>query len=359
MYLISLRDMIGQGSSKLPHPDLQGPRIRTDEAYVKSLIDLMENNWLNPLSPDESDLVSMSTGTMAPPAVVKDLLGALEVGEEAYQTFKQTRLDDDPPSVKFHDKMTKQILKTFSTIGTKTARTKGQNVVLTADRNLFSQMILVAESRSVNMKDVMAHPLCPLPWGLANADGSLRKTNKAAFARELEKDVSPVEAIPTPSTCIIGGMGLVQMMNGNNKPFAQLAESVLAMVLYVGGQSGRVDVVFDVYRQPSIKDSERLNRCASTTVQYTCLARGHNIQQWRKFLSSSFNKSSLIKFLVCEWKGQRYRDKLQGKALYVSCEETCFKMTANEWVEVAELQYTQEEADIRLLLHALHAARTG
>ena len=34
-------------------------------------------------------------------------------------------------------------------------------------------------------------------------------------------------------------------------------------------------------------------------------------------------------------------------------------MTADEWVEVTELQSTQEEADTSLLLHALHAARTG
>ena len=307
VYLRTLRGMIGQGRSKLSHPDLQGPRIRKNEADVKSLIDMMENSWLNPLSPDEADLVSLSTDTMAPPAVAKDLLRALEVGEEAYQTFKQTRLDDDPPSVKFHDKLTKQRLKTFSTIGTKTAPTKGQNVVLKADRNLFSQMILVAESRSVNMKDVIAHPLGPLPWALAHSDGSLRKTNKAALARELEKNVYPAEAIPTPSTCIIDGMGLVQMMNGNNKTFAQLAESVLAMVL----------------------------------------------------LWSSFNKTSRIKFLVGEWRGQRYRDMLQGKALHVTCEETCLKMTVDEWVEVTELQSTQEEADTRLLLHALNAARTG
>ena len=45
-------------------------------------------------------------------------------------------------------------------------------------------------------------------------------------------------------------------MNGNNNRFAQLVDSVLFMVLYVGGQSGRVDVVFEVFRQPSIKDSE-------------------------------------------------------------------------------------------------------
>ena len=34
-------------------------------------------------------------------------------------------------------------------------------------------------------------------------------------------------------------------------------------------------------------------------------------------------------------------------------------MTADEWVEVAELQSTQEEAETILFLHALHAARTG
>ena len=50
---------------------------------------------------------------------------------------------------------------------------------------------------------------------------------------------------------------------------------------------------------------------------------------------------------------------LDGNALYVTCKYTCFKMTADEWVEVAELQSTQEEAYTILLLHALHAARTG
>ena len=34
-------------------------------------------------------------------------------------------------------------------------------------------------------------------------------------------------------------------------------------------------------------------------------------------------------------------------------------MNADEWVEVAELQSTQEEADTRFVFQALHAARTG
>ena len=82
----------------------------------------MENNWLNPLSPDESYLISLFTGTVAPPAMVKDLLRAFDVGEEAYQTFKWNGLDNDPPSVKFRDKTATQRLKTFSTMSTKTFR---------------------------------------------------------------------------------------------------------------------------------------------------------------------------------------------------------------------------------------------
>ena len=46
--------------------------IRKAEADIKSLIDMMENNGLNTLSPVESGLVSLSTGTVAPPAIVMD-----------------------------------------------------------------------------------------------------------------------------------------------------------------------------------------------------------------------------------------------------------------------------------------------
>ena len=73
--------MIGRCSSKLHHPDRRGPMIRKDEADIKSMIDMMENNWLNSLSPGESDLVSLSTGSVTPPAMVKDLLRAFEVRE--------------------------------------------------------------------------------------------------------------------------------------------------------------------------------------------------------------------------------------------------------------------------------------
>ena len=86
--------------------------------------------------------------------------------------------------------MSKLKLKTFSDIRKKShTQSHAKEVVLKADRKLFGQMILVAESRKLHMSDVLAHPLGPLPWALANGDRSLRKTNKAALAREMEKNV--------------------------------------------------------------------------------------------------------------------------------------------------------------------------
>lgn len=154
-------------------------------------------------------------------------------------------------------------------------------MVLRADRKLFGQMILVAESRKLHKSDVLAHPLGPLPWALANGDGSLRKTNKAALARELEKNVTTAEKIPELSATLIDGMSLIQKLKGNDKTFSQLADTALTHVLHEGANSRRINVIFDVYKETSIKDPERANRGAGTGIQFRNLASGHSIQQWR------------------------------------------------------------------------------
>ena len=146
-YLRQLRDMVGRSESRVNHPDLQSPRIRRDEADIQSLVELMETCWLNPFSPDHTEFVSLSTATVVPTDVASDLLNAYKIGEEAYQAFKQERLESNPPTTQFHDKMTKKKLKTFSDIQKK-PRNQGQakQLALKTDRNLSGHMILVAES---------------------------------------------------------------------------------------------------------------------------------------------------------------------------------------------------------------------
>ncbi|KAJ8344889.1 hypothetical protein SKAU_G00290820 [Synaphobranchus kaupii] len=69
--------------------------------------------------------------------------------------------------------------------------------------------------------------------------------------------------------------------------------------------------------------------------------------------------AKLAEFLLEEWKLPTKRKKLGSKILYVTCKETCYKLTADTCMEVSELHSTQEEADTRMLLQALHAAKSG
>lgn len=85
--------------------------------------------------------------------------------------------------------------------------------MLKADHKLLRHMFLIASSRNLDLREVLQHPLGPLPWALANSDGTMKTTNKAALARNVEKRAPPAEKIPNPSACIIDGMALVHKVS--------------------------------------------------------------------------------------------------------------------------------------------------
>ena len=250
-----------QTSSKLTHADLHVSRIERDHRDIELLIGILEHGWINPVSGDQFDLVNNSIGKLAQTSIVKDIQIAYYVGQKAYKEFMKTGIDSNPPIVKFYDKIAKFGLKTFSAMTKKETlgKASGTEITLQADRNLFGHMILAAESQTLNLKDVRAHPLGPIPWALATPDGSLRKTNKAKFGKVVLQNTGVANFIPTPSACIIDGMGLIEQMRGDNQTFAELARHALLLVLHEGTASQRIDIVFDVYRELSIKTSEQYN----------------------------------------------------------------------------------------------------
>lgn len=149
MYLRQLRGMVGlDGLQQLNHPDLQPPKIMKNEA-VESFMDLMENSWINPLASDQSDLINLATGITAPPDVITDLK-IHEVGEEAYQNFKNAHLENGPPTVKFYEIMKKQNLTTFYHIQRNQIdeKTQGKQLVLKSNKNLFKHMITCTQTKN-------------------------------------------------------------------------------------------------------------------------------------------------------------------------------------------------------------------
>ena len=89
-------------------------RIESGPRDMELLIGIIERGWINPMSGDQPNLVSISTGKLAAPSIAKCIQMAHDVGQKSYQEFMKTRLDSNPPIVKFYEMIAKLGLKTFS-----------------------------------------------------------------------------------------------------------------------------------------------------------------------------------------------------------------------------------------------------
>ena len=163
----------------------------------------------------------------------------------------------DPPAKKFHDSMKTNMLKTFSNMSKKKeVKSSGRVTILKVDRSLFGRIIV----RNLQMDDIPSHHIGPLPWALATADRLLRKNNKASLAATLQKNVKVVEQLPGNSASVIDRMNVVQRVKGDQVTFGDVATTVFSKALREGVESDRIDVVFDSYRDNSIKNCERILR---------------------------------------------------------------------------------------------------
>ena len=104
-------------------------------------------------------------------------------------------------------------------------------------------------------------------------------------------------------------MNLVQKVHGDNKTFAEVSEAIFMSALHTGTESSRIDVVFDVYLDESVKNAGRVNHGSDSGILFSNIIAGHKVKQWRHLLSSSKSKSNLIKFLTQDWQKQSPRTK--------------------------------------------------
>ena len=150
-------------------------------------------------------------------------------------------------------------------------------------------------------------------------------------------------------------MALLHKINAEKKTFGDLAEIVFALALKDGTHSDRIDMIFDVYKDISIKNAER-NERSSSDVFLDNILSGQKIMRWRSILGCPNAKTSVIKFLCDEWKKPSYLTKVGDKVMYIACQEDCVKIDREGTLHIPELATSQEEADTWILLHAKHAS---
>ena len=109
-------------------------------------------------------------------------------------------------------------------------------------------MTVIAQTRSMDMQEVLKYPLGLLPWSLASTDGTIAKTVKSKLAELVEKNVSSLDEEHRENQWILDAMALLQslMHIPFSGPFSGLAKIVLIKVLHTAKRALRIDFICDL-----------------------------------------------------------------------------------------------------------------
>ena len=148
-----------QGRSQY-HKENRSSRIKRDEDDVTKITEVIEG-WRNPFEASD-ELVVLSSGRVADENVKQDLLTAKEKGRLAFQTFVNERLVTNAKG--FFDTFTKLKLGSFRDAQKKTSVKAGtKNIIIKADRNLFARLLVIGQSRKVDLRELLTLSLVHSP----------------------------------------------------------------------------------------------------------------------------------------------------------------------------------------------------
>ena len=229
------------------------------------------------------------------------------------------------------------------------AQTKGT-------RDMFGRLLFLSIQRQIDIRSVFQYPLLPEPVCFAHPDGSIRNSPKSKVFHFLKTKVTSTP--PTPvKTVIVNGMFLLRASIGKCATYQALARRILQDALKL--TSYRIDICFDVYESPSIKDVERKVRGDENTIRIFSIGPKHKIEGNIKELRQLSNyKNELLPFLYNEYQDPSYAPLIDDKIFYCAINNLYMKFYSVDNIlnfeEVPNLFGSHHEADTRVIFHATH-----
>ena len=340
-------------------------RIARDEKDVQVILDQLK--LFNPFGQDTEDLLCISTNDVAPSDITEDLLTVQQRGKKKMREILENRLGENPQQP-FRSVLKKNKSKTFSSMHLIQVKTStGQSSTIKADRDLFKRLFsAVTSGRTVNVSMLLTHELASVPLSLASFDRNLRPTDKAVLSHILTDSLKHTELPPssTRTSTLIDGMALVQAIGKPTtaKTFGDLANIFCISVFkHFSETCKRIDLIFDTYRQKSIKANTRERRTSKNRKICRIIDTG-SVQiptSWSDFIGLPENKINLVKFLTKELLRQcGHLTDDQELVIAGGCETPDLVVSSVTGI-LHHLCSTHEEADTRIVLHANDAVSKG
>ncbi len=350
------------GEDEDNHKDCLPSRLRRDNDDVIQLVDQFQRYHVFQLE-SMYDSVSLTTGDVASEDILNDLTHAEESGKQMVTELVKTRMST--MNTNFHNSLAKRKLKTFSNLyRTESKLGKLKSRCVKPDRDIFCRIIVSMDSgREVNIDGLLQKELCAVPLSLATTESVLRPTSKADLATILQAGAKETGLSPSlVSTCtIIDGMALIRTMGKpqNASTFGDYADIFIQKVTgNLHGNITRVDLVFDQHLQNSIKGGTRTKRSTTLRKIRTIVSNDEKMPaDWHSFIEMDENKANLTQFLSTELE----RHVIQyGLEIVLSVGfDDAEKVASAAGIDFSYLRAAHEEADTRILLHAVDATTKG
>ena len=179
----------------------------------------------------------------------------------------------------------------------------------------------------------------------------MREGQRSDLVKCMEKASAPTAESPEVDVAILDGAVVVQMTSpGAARTFQEYADN--GFMPYIMKQLQpvkRVDIIWDVYRQDSLKAVTREKRGSGTRRRVT--SSSQIPKNWKSFLCVNENKTELFHFLAKQVESCH----VEGKELCTNYEEHVLSSPRRDDME----DCTHEEADTRIMLHVYIALQCG
>ena len=252
----------------------------------------------NPFTEETTEVLVLDTRDVADPKVSESITKIEDLGKQQYHKFREERLIQTTKTLT--EPITKNKLPLF---GNPPVRNSSRSSPLVSslknDCALFSRLFIACQTRDGDLDNFFRHENHAYPPSLSQF-GDLRLGTKSDLVRCLEEMRDSLRDISSVDVLVLNGSAIVCMLKPvGPMTFLEYAESVFfpyirSHLTYVT----RLDVVWDVYIDDSLKSStrERRGKGVRRRVAPTSKVPGN----WQEFLRVSENKSELFEFLAIQ-----------------------------------------------------------
>lgn len=191
---------------------------------------------------------------------------------------------------------------------------------------------------------------------MCHIDGSIHKTDKAVLTKALERTVADHAEPGAIDVIVYDGFAVFHTMKQVPTTFGNIALKYLSTVC--SSSAKRIDVIFDEYRQPSIKATEHMLRNSFSndfTINGSEQIRPNDL---RKELRNDRFKTALVNFIIQHWASDAAA-KIIGKRVVLVNFDQCYKYVANDGHVTRTIEDDlscpgHEEADTKIIYHLCH-----